>query len=136
MLAVKQNDHVLFSGLLNAYPRCNTNYALPTTGHTALFMLLPSIFSSSSSSMSLSMMKALLKKGADPNALLIYPPEDEGTTPLHFTVSEHHIQASGVLLEFGANPLVTRVRDGLMPLDLLEGKKVLTSSGLFFVLFC
>lgn len=109
MLAVMKNQQLVIAGLLNArMPKVNVN-AQKSTGYTALFYAI--------SQRAPDIMKALLRRGADPNAKLLQPGA-VGNTPLHFACEMEKPDHAALLLEFGANPEAVN-EYGLTPLQLL-----------------
>ena len=131
MVAVRSMNSILFSGLLNALPKCDVNKAMPA-GHTALFFTVSSS-SSSSSSLASSFLRALIRKGANPSPSL-QSPEEVGTTPLHFAaLNADYALAKTLLVEGKADPLAEREGDGKTPFDLLDTSALSSSEGKRFV---
>lgn len=129
MVAVRSMNSILFSGLLNALPKCDVNKAMPA-GHTALFF---TVSSSSSSSLASSFLRALIRKGANPSPSL-QSPEEAGTTPLHFAaLNADYTLAKTLLVEGKADPLAEREGDGKTPFDLLDTSALSSSEAKRFV---
>lgn len=109
MAAVARGELPVVAALLNTrMPRVNVNMAKPS-GYTALFYSIqqPSI----------STMKALLRRGANPNARLLLA-DSAGSTPLHIACMLESVKHIELLLEYGADP--TLVNDnGQYPLQML-----------------
>jgi len=109
MMAVQLKKLEIVAGLLNTrMPKVNVNIA-KSSGFTALFYAVdlpaPTILS------------ALLRRGADPNASLKLE-GSVGNTPLHFACMLEKTKHTELLLEYGAVPNV-RNEHGQTPLDLL-----------------
>mmetsp|Transcript_62135 Transcript_62135/g.122041 ORF Transcript_62135/g.122041 Transcript_62135/m.122041 type:complete len:358 (-) Transcript_62135:161-1234(-) len=87
--------------LLNAWrPKCDVGFAKPS-GHTVLFYAATQDDTQGGTHI----LKALLKRGADPNASLMQPGMTLGWTPLHFACKTANIKHVGMLLDYGADPL-------------------------------
>jgi len=98
MIAIINKQDVLIGTLLNSYkPRLDINAQNPQ-GYTAL------AYAVGNPGGSTSIVRALLKRGADPN-LYILQPQSGGWTPLHFACRLADLNTVSVLLDFGANPL-------------------------------
>lgn len=106
MVAVQLKMQVIVAVLLNAWkPKVDVNFAKPS-GHTVLFYAV--------AQQDYSILRALLKRGADPNVALVQP-DSLGWTPLHFACKFENIKHVQALLDYGADPLV----------ETLDGKTVL-----------
>jgi len=109
MAAVVRGSLPVVASLLNTrMPRVNVNMAKPS-GYTALFYSIqqPSI----------STMKALLRRGANPNARLLLA-DSAGSTPLHIACMLESVKHIELLLEFGADPTLVN-ENGQYPLQML-----------------
>ena len=96
MLAINHRLPQLVATILNAWsPRCAVDDAKPS-GHNPLFYAV--------ASKETSIVKALLKRGADPNAAL-KTPDARGYTPLHFACRFGEVKLIDLLLEYGADPM-------------------------------
>lgn len=166
MVAVQINRMDVVAALLNTrLPRVDINAAKPVccswnllcllswshfichcilqSGYTALFYAIEKA--------SASVVEALLRRGADPNAKLQHevqlvvcrsvvldfkrkcdglPQGSRGNTPLHFACLLEKTKQAELLLEFGAQP-DARNEHGQVPLQLLPGSAV-PSTKLFF----
>mmetsp|Transcript_44126 Transcript_44126/g.32112 ORF Transcript_44126/g.32112 Transcript_44126/m.32112 type:complete len:320 (-) Transcript_44126:56-1015(-) len=121
MVAVQINRMDVIASLLNTrLPRVDVNVAKPS-GYTALFYAIQKA--------SASVVEALLRRGADPNAKLLHE-GSRGNTPLHFACLLEKTKQAEMLLEFGAIP-DARNEHGQVPLQLLPGDAV-PSTKLFF----
>jgi hypothetical protein len=121
LIAVKRKMDFVLSYLLNArMPRPNINFAKPS-GYTALVYAIsnPSEF----------VTNALLRRGADPNILIIQP-GSKGNTPLHFACLQEKQKHSELLLQYGANPYAVN-EFGAQPLQLVP-KDASRQTRLFF----
>lgn len=95
MIAVVRDQPVLAGTLLNAWsPRVDVNARTPE-GFTALHYAIAAD--------NLSLVRALLRRGADVNARILQQ-DSGGWTPLHFAC-KLNLDAVKLLLDFGANPL-------------------------------
>lgn len=109
IIAVQNDDLTVVSALLNARkPKVEVNLA-KASGYSALHYAVvrktPVI------------MKALLKRGANPNASLLQKGA-YGNTPLHFACMLEKVSHAELLLEYGAN--ISAVNEfGKKPLDLV-----------------
>mmetsp|Transcript_26472 Transcript_26472/g.70825 ORF Transcript_26472/g.70825 Transcript_26472/m.70825 type:complete len:312 (-) Transcript_26472:155-1090(-) len=107
MVAVQTRKQVVVASLMNAWnPKTDVNYAKPT-GHTALFYAIAQKDNS--------VLKVLLKRGADPNSTLKQP-DSLGWTPLHFACRFENVKHAQALLDYGADPLL-ETSDGRTVLD-------------------
>jgi ankyrin repeat protein len=121
MVAVQTNRMDIVAALLNTrLPKVDVNTAKPS-GYTALFYAVEKG--------SVSMVSALLRRGADPNAILLHD-GSKGTTPLHFACLLEKTKQAELLLEYGARP-DARNEHGQVPLQLLPYDAV-RSTKLFF----
>lgn len=109
LIAVRQNLDFVISYLLNArMPRPEINFA-KSSGYTALFYAIVS--------KSEFITQVLLRRGADPNAI-IKQPGSIGNTPLHFACQQEKQKHSQVLLQYGADLFATN-EHGATPFDLI-----------------
>ena len=115
MLAVSYKMTQLSASLLNAWggPRVLVDAAKPT-GHNALF------YAVAKKPADASIVKALLKRGADPNAALLTP-DAAGYTPLHFACRFGEVKTAELLLDFGADPMALSA-GGETVLDAAKGQ--------------
>jgi hypothetical protein len=121
MLAVKENELTLVATLLNArMPKVNVNLA-KSSGYTALFYAIEN--------RDTSILKALLRRGANPNIALSQEGA-KGNTPLHFACLMEKQKHTELLLEYGANPMAIN-EYGQYPLQLLP-KDAVRSTKLYF----
>lgn len=111
MAAVQMNLSVVIASLLNSWkPKVDVNFAKPS-GHSVLFYAVAQPVGTAGTTM----LKALLKRGADPNLSLIQP-DSNGWTPLHFACKFENIKVAQLLLDYGANALAQST-DGQTVLD-------------------
>lgn len=90
---------MVVASLINSWrPSVDVGYTKPS-GHSVLFYAVMQDDKEGST-----ILKALLKLGADPNTSLVQP-GSEGWTPLHFACKFHNLKHASLLLEYGANPL-------------------------------
>eukprot|EP00607_Mallomonas_marina_P002193 CAMPEP_0182435656 /NCGR_PEP_ID=MMETSP1167-20130531/76949_1 /TAXON_ID=2988 /ORGANISM="Mallomonas Sp, Strain CCMP3275" /LENGTH=309 /DNA_ID=CAMNT_0024626935 /DNA_START=76 /DNA_END=1005 /DNA_ORIENTATION=- len=114
MIAVQKQELTVVAGLLNArMPKVNVNTA-KSSGYTALFYAVDL--------KTTSIMKALLRRGADPNSQLLQEGA-AGNTPLHFACLLEKLDHATLLLEFGADPLAVN-QYNMTPLQLLPRSAV------------
>ena len=96
--------------LLNAWrPKVDVGFTKPS-GHSVLFYAV-----TQDDSKGTAILKALLKRGADPNDHLRQP-DMLGWTPLHFACKFMNTKHAALLLEYGADPLA-ETSAGLSVLD-------------------
>lgn len=121
MLATRENELTLVATLLNArMPKVNVNLA-KASGYTALFYAIEN--------RDTNILKALLRRGADPNASL----KQEGAvgnTPLHFACLMEKQKHTELLLEYGADVMAVN-EYGQYPLQLLP-RDAVRSTKLYF----
>jgi len=97
MIATKADILPIAAGLINARrPRVDVNYA-KASGHTALFYAVEL--------RSPDLVKALLRRGADPNKRLSLPGAMDNT-PLHIACLLEKPKHAELLIEYGASPYV------------------------------
>lgn len=119
MHAVQRGSIEVVSALLNTrMPKVDVNVA-KSNGFSALLYAvdLPST----------SLLKALLRRGADPNCQLRI---GAGNTPLHLAAIFEKTKHAEMLLEYGANPSILN-DEGMNPLQLLP-KDAVRSTKLYF----
>eukprot|EP01041_Mallomonas_annulata_P000184 gene184-317_t len=114
MIAVQKEQVEVVAALLNArMPKVMIN-TQKSSGYTALFYAVelktPMI------------LKALLRRGADPNVSLLQQGA-RGNTPLHFACLMEKAEHAAQLLEFGANTQAVN-EWGMTPLQMLPGGTV------------
>jgi ankyrin repeat protein len=121
MLAARENELTVVATLLNArMPKVNVN-AAKSSGYTALFYAIEN--------RDTNILKALLRRGANPNVLL----KQEGAvgnTPLHFSCLMEKQKHTELLLEYGADVMAVN-EYGQYPLQLLPRESV-RSTKLYF----
>jgi len=109
MRATIERNELVVAGLMNCRkPNVWINSCKPT-GYTAL------IYSVSQRTPAL--LKAFLRRGADPN-LQILEGGSQGYTALHFAIKLEHYDHASILLSYGANPTIKGL-DGTSALDLV-----------------
>lgn len=111
MVAIQTKAQLVVASLLNTWrPKVDVNFA-KASGHTALFYCIAVD--------NAVVLKALLKRGADPNTSLKQP-DSLGWTPLHFACKFHNVKHAQLLLDFGADPLA-ETATGMSVLDAAAG---------------
>lgn len=110
MRATIERNELVVAALMNCRnPNVWINACKPT-GYTAL------IYSVSQRTPAL--LKAFLRRGADPN-LRVLDGGSLGYTALHFAIKLEHYDHASILLSYGANPTIT-TGDGTTALDLVR----------------
>lgn len=121
MLATRENELTVVATLLNArMPKVNVNMA-KSSGYTALFYAIEN--------RDTNILKALLRRGADPNVSLKQE-SAVGNTPLHFACLMEKQKHTELLLEYGADVMAVN-EYGQYPLQLLP-KTAVRSTKLYF----
>jgi len=106
------NMQMAVAALLNSWrPKVDVNFAKPS-GHSVLFYAVTQTEGDVKGNM---VLKALLKRGAEPNVALKQP-DAIGWTPLHYACRFENVKHAQMLLDFGANPLA-ETSDGQTVLD-------------------
>lgn len=122
MQAVQRNAFPIVASLLNARrPRVLVNTA-KSNGRTALFYALEI--------RDASILKALLRRGANPNVALVKDDDGGGQTPLHLSCLLEMRKHTELLLEYGADPFIQNMY-GQYPLQLLP-RDATKSTKMFF----
>lgn len=125
MIAVSNQYLPVVASLLNTrMPKVDVNVAKPS-GFSAIFYAVehstPAI------------LQALLRRGADPNAI-IQSGGSEGNTPLHFACMLEKVKHTGILLEYGALPNIPNAH-GQYPLQLVPRDAVRSTKMMFKQMF-
>lgn len=111
-IQLKQMD--MIAALLNSRnPKVDVNKAKPS-GYTALFYAVQKA--------PISIITGLLKRGANPNAIILQE-GSRGNTPLHFACLLENTKVIELLLEHGANPMMVN-QFGQTPLQLYPSDAV------------
>ena len=125
MLATQSDAMQVVAALLNARrPKADVNHA-KASGYTALFY--------ATELKSTVIMQALLRKGADPNAV-IQQEGSKGNTPLHFTCMLEKPRHAELLLTYGADPFKINEYN-MQPLQLVPADAVRSTKLHFKKLF-
>ena len=125
MVAVKTEFMMIIAGFLNARrPKVNVNHSTHS-GFTAIYYSLQL--------KNTDVLKALLRKGGDPNAILLQK-GSEGSTPLHFSCLFEQFDHTMLLLEYGADPML-RNYAGHKARELVPRDTVSTLKSNFVALF-
>lgn len=119
MLAVSKQYTAVVASLLNArMPKVDVNMA-KTSGFTAVFYAVESATPS--------ILQALLRRGANPNAHVLQE-GSRGNTPLHYACLLEKFKHIEILLEHGADPMAQNQHRQtplqLVPKDVLRSTKV------------
>jgi hypothetical protein len=113
MAAVQSGSNkmqMVVASLINSWrPKVDVDYSKPS-GHSVLFYAV-----TQDDSEGTTILKALLRLGADPNTSLVIP-ASAGWTPLHFACKFRNLKHAALLLEYGADPLA-KTADGKTVLD-------------------
>mmetsp|Transcript_8885 Transcript_8885/g.9398 ORF Transcript_8885/g.9398 Transcript_8885/m.9398 type:complete len:314 (+) Transcript_8885:47-988(+) len=114
MLATQKGDLQTVALLLNTrMPKVDVNKA-KSNGYTAVFYAVQQP--------STAILKALLRRGANPNTVLTQK-DSEGSTPLHFACMLEMIKHVELLIEYGADVTIQNAA-GQYPLQLLPSNAV------------
>lgn len=115
MRATIERNELVVAALMNCRrPNVWINACKPT-GYTAL------IYSVSQRTPAL--LKAFLRRGADPN-LRVLEGGSQGYTALHFAIKLEHYDHASILLSYGADPTIT-TGDGVSALDLVHSVEMI-----------
>jgi ankyrin repeat protein len=117
MMAVSKQYLPVIASLLNTRrPKVDVN-AAKSSGFTAIFYAVergtPTI------------LQALLRRGADPNAVILQE-SSRGNTPLHYACMLEKVRHAELLLEYGADPLAKN-KHGQMPLQMVPTNALRTT---------
>ena len=126
MVSVQKNAFPVVASLLNTRrPRVEVNTA-KSNGFTALYYALQLRDSS--------ITKALLRRGANPNAALVADENGSGNTPLHISCMFEKRKHTELLLQYGANPYLQNIY-GEYPLQKLPKDATINTKRYFKNIF-